>query len=702
MRFKELRLNTIEISKALENSLDIFFFENDISDIHDLLNKRDKFVNTRNVGKIRLKEFNDFIQSLETKSTRIQSIDKPIIRASNNFSKSEQLSIISYLEKNCSRRLTNILSNLIRTHKINNIQEFNSIKNNFHKIRNAGKKTIEEIKNINLENFLETCHSDLESLEFENKEFNSKIEDYMLSIETFGSERIQNRILQIKETLLVSNKTNYTENLNRVYGLGRGSIDEIFKIINSHDSGQLILNKNSNNINKKLLHFFPKINIQNDNINQDSETHVKILTAIEANSTKWNQKEIKLAAGELSKLFNFNDHISHEILISPIFKIKLFCLFWMFPNQIYYFIYSILFKDPFSHLTRERKRQILSKYKIQYPHDIYKLHISEDCPINESIEMKIPNNNLYITQISGSTVFLITKKLFNAITLIQKRRRLVSVDIRNYSTNEGTLQSYLESFYQNEIITQNNLLINVNSKNNEIKKTKIKQRIETYVELNQNYGITSEMIAKELELYGIKINKILIPNWIRKEKLNLIQKLDWTWVVFNSKFHKDLPYNSFSDYFKRQIDEKKDLFETITYLRTFYKNYRINNFYALTRLDKAAYNQYKENYILGLIPTDLHHEKTLKAIKAALRQPSAANLQLIQNNTVHFILDQWFSQFEILIVNSKTYYLSRIQVEEDLFDQTDFFKNNFRQENIIFCYNNIFLNFHGKEINIYP
>ena len=60
MRFKDLDIRSINISKSLENSLDIFFYENNIYKIQDIFSKKHKFGSTRNVGKIRIKEFNDF------------------------------------------------------------------------------------------------------------------------------------------------------------------------------------------------------------------------------------------------------------------------------------------------------------------------------------------------------------------------------------------------------------------------------------------------------------------------------------------------------------------------------------------------------------------------------------------------------------------------------------------------------------------
>ena len=64
MRFKDLEIAHIEISKGLENSLDLFFHENEIQHIEDIFSNKDNFINTRNVGKIRIKEFSDFRQSV--------------------------------------------------------------------------------------------------------------------------------------------------------------------------------------------------------------------------------------------------------------------------------------------------------------------------------------------------------------------------------------------------------------------------------------------------------------------------------------------------------------------------------------------------------------------------------------------------------------------------------------------------------------
>jgi hypothetical protein len=115
------------------------------------------------------------------------------------------------------------------------------------------------------------------------------------------------------------------------------------------------------------------------------------------------------------------------------------------------------------------------------------------------------------------------------------------------------------------------------------------------------------------------------------------------------------------------------------------------------RIDKVTYIYFKNNYILGLSVSDANTD-SIKTLDTALRNPCQENLKILQNNPSHKILEQWFSRFTIFKLNSKTYYLSHIQNDGDYIDQTDFFKNNYRQENIIFLLNDIYFNFHGKKL----
>ena len=122
MRFKDLDIRSINISKSLENSLDIFFYENNIYKIQDIFSKKHKFGSTRNVGKIRIKEFNDFINKLnELQESHIGENENSKIDQIKDFTEYEISVILSYVEKHNSTRLYNILFNLFKTEKIKNI-----------------------------------------------------------------------------------------------------------------------------------------------------------------------------------------------------------------------------------------------------------------------------------------------------------------------------------------------------------------------------------------------------------------------------------------------------------------------------------------------------------------------------------------------------------------------------------------------------
>ena len=698
MRFKDLEITTIEISKGLENSLDLFFHENEIQHIEDIFSNKDKFINTRNVGKIRIKEFYDFIQKLQDLiGNNIEEHSKSNIDLIKNFTIHETRVILNHIEKCHSTRLYNILNNLFKTQKINNITEFNKIKNNFHKIRNSGSKTAQEILNINIENVLSEHET---AIITKDLTFISSIEEYKLILENYGSQRIQNRILDIYNTFTTSSESNYIENLRQIRGLGNGTITEIVNLI-TQDKNKIQLKyteKENKTKFRTLLYFFPNIfNYSQDTLN-DTELFKYILARIKNNKNKWNFNENKLVAKELLNHFKFNNHITHENLISYNFSIKVYCLFWAFPSQIYYIIYIILFNDPYQSITRERKRQILSKRIAERPYDIYKLSFNEIDRKPLISGNTIPNNNSFLIFTFQEKVFIINKKLQNGITLLLKRHNIDKIHIENYHTNEITLHNYLELFYNNQLKYEDNHItkIEINTKKNA--NQKLRKRIENFIEINQHLGVTSAMIAKEMALYGRSISKLEIPNWIRKEKLNLAQKRDWTWVIFNGKFHRDIPYKTFTEYFRTAIYELKNLFEIINYLRKYYSNYRIHNFYSLMRNDKVTFNYFKKNYILGLSSSNPIIYNRALALDEALRNPSQENLETIQNTSSHTILEQWFSQFTVFELNSEIYYLSHIQNELDYIDQTDFFKNNYRQEKIIFFFNDSYLNFHGKNL----
>ncbi len=693
MRFKDLDIRSINISKSLENSLDIFFYENNIYKIQDIFSKKHKFGSTRNVGKIRIKEFNDFINKLnELQESHIGENENSKIDQIKDFTEYEISVILSYVEKHNSTRLYNILFNLFKTEKIKNITEFEKIKINFKKIRNSGIKTAQEILDININNIL-LDHTP----EIINNYSKSSIDDCVIILKTHGSQRIRNRILDIENTITTSNPSNFKENLKSIRGLGYGSIEEITNLISDNEN-KIQFNNNEIQINKSILYtHFPQIaNYGQDEVN-DKESLKYILATIKNNNTKWNFNEKKIVARELCNYFQFNNHLTHENLVSHHFSIKIFSLFWAFPSQIHYFIYVILFNDPYESITRERKRQILSKRSQEKPYDIYKLSFdaSENHPLINN--KSIPQNHLFTVHIFGEKLFILNKKLNNDIKLLKTRQKLNRINIINYQINETTLNNYLELFYSNQLQYGDNHITNIKTNNRNLENQKLRKRIENFVEINQHLGITSGMIAKELSLYGRTINKLQIPNWIRNEKLNLAQKLDWTWVIFNGKFHRDIPYKTFTEYFKTAIYKLTDLFEIINYLRIYYTNYRIHNFYSLMRIDKVTYIYFKNNYILGLSVSDANTD-SIKTLDTALRNPCQENLEILQNSPSHKILEQWFSRFTIFKLNSKTYYLSHIQNDGDYIDQTDFFKNNYRQENIIFLLNDIYFNFHGKKL----
>jgi hypothetical protein len=262
-----------------------------------------------------------------------------------------------------------------------------------------------------------------------------------------------------------------------------------------------------------------------------------------------------------------------------------FLRFWLDTSFLSYSLYLVFFQLNIGKLTKERRRQMFAEY---YPrkHFNQKILIIE---LNDPFKAKsIDTLGDYRLVINRNILGFYPKALklpghvFPSITpinFIESFTSLVSLE-------------YVETIKGFRIVTKKQ------------KDTfQIQKLILNFVRANENFQITSRHISEELNNYGFAYPSSSIPGMIRKNKLDLIQRWDWTWVVNGGTFDTDPKYAvSFSDFLYNKIVINGCSFEqAITDLRNFYPNYRVKNALSLfgQLKDKALYDLITKKMLLG-------------------------------------------------------------------------------------------------------